>query len=166
MPRTFSNIAKEKNVLQTMKTETVNSKTHITNKDESIEESNDYEQQDNTKMSQKRNSADEDAFEDNKENIVQHTHKQDHNKPDNKRNSSRFKKCKVDETKNIDETFVNVSNAIINLLQCSKENNTNDVKTIDEAFVDYVRIHLENISEPEKSARKKLIIDALTEPLH
>lgn len=80
--------------------------------------------------------------------------------------ASKLKKSKIDQSKNIDETFTSISNAIINLLEDSKEQTGDNVKSVDQSFADYVRVHLENITEPEKSERKKLIIDALTAPLH
>jgi len=90
---------------------------------------------------------------------------QDRRKRNKEINASRFKRCKIDESKSIDDTFTNISNAIINLIESTKENTTYNIKTIDQSFADYIRVHLENIPEPEKSERKKMIIDALTKPL-
>ncbi|XP_032689570.1 uncharacterized protein LOC116852899 [Odontomachus brunneus] len=151
--RTFSNVEKKKNILQIIKnSEAINSITHDKKSNNESTDESDSEQQDTIKVPQKRNiSACQDVSQD-KENI-----EQDYN---------RRKKRKIDESKNIDETFTNISNAILNLLESSKENTTDNVKTIDQSFTDYIRVHLENIPEPEKSARKKLIIDALTAPIH
>ncbi|KYN08253.1 hypothetical protein ALC62_00764 [Cyphomyrmex costatus] len=152
--RTFSNIERKKNTPQFLKdTEAISEKNSNNGSAEELES----EWQDTIKVSQKRNiSACLDAVQDTAN--VQ----QDHNK---KRNVPRFKRSKIDESRNMDDTFTNISNAVMNFLESTKENTTTDVKTVDQSFVDYIRVHLENIPEPEKSARKKLLFDALIAPL-
>jgi len=156
--RTFSNFEKKKDTLQSIKnTEAV---THERNSNNESTDESEYEQQDAIKVPQKRNNnAYQDASQD-IENLEQDRHK--HNK---EINASRFKRRKIDESKSIDDTFTNISNAIINFIESTKENTTYNIKTIDQSFADYIRVHLENIPEPEKSERKKMIIDALTIPL-
>lgn len=109
-----------------------------------------YEQQDAIKVSQKRNSARQDTsvYSQDTENL-----EQNRNKRNEEINDSRFKKRKIDESKNIDDIFTNISNAIMNYLESSKENTINNVQTVDQSFIDYIRLHLQNIAEPEKSAR-------------
>lgn len=86
-------------------------------------------------MPQKRDiGASQDASQD-KENI-----EQGHNKRDKEINASRNKKRKTEQSKNIDETFTNISNAIMNLLESSKENSTDNVKTIDQSLIIFAYI--------------------------
>ena len=61
----------------------------------------------------------------------------------------------------MNDAFTNISNVVMNFLESTKENTTINVKTVDQSFVDYIRVHLENILVPEKSARKKLLFEAL-----
>lgn len=107
--------------------------------------------------SQKKNSASQDIFVDS----------QDTENRNKEKSNFRFKKRKINESKSIDDTFTNVSNAIINYLENSKENNqqTKNQQTVDHSFIDYIRVHLQNIPEPEKSARKKMLFEALVAPL-
>lgn len=81
--------------------------------------------------------------------------------PCQRKRASNFQQRKTEQT-SIDETFANISNTLMNYLESTKENVTNNVKTPDQSFGDYVRSCLELMLEPEKSVRKKLIIDALT----
>lgn len=95
----------------------------------------------------------------NQENLIQH------NKHTEEINTLKYKRRKIEQKKSIDDTFVDISNQFVTFLENSKENATDNVKTPDQSFAEYVRSHLEHISEPEKTARKKLILDALTTPL-
>lgn len=148
--RTFSNIEK-KNTLKSVEntSETVTREKNNNSTDES-----EYEQQD-IENSQKRNSASQDTFID-----FQDTENRNKGK-----SNLRFKKRKIDQSKSIDDTFNNVTNALMNYLESSKEKNTNNQQTVDHSFIDYIRVHLQNIPEPEKSARKKMLFEALVAPL-
>lgn len=53
----------------------------------------------------------------------------------------------------------------MNYLVSSKENIINNSQTVDQSFANYIRVHLQNIPEPEKSTRKKMSFEALTAPL-
>lgn len=160
---------KKKNILQSIKN--TEAETHEKNSNnESTDESN-CEQQDAIKISQKRNiNACQDAFQDTEnleQDVFQDMENLEHvNKRNEKINASKFKRRKINESKSIDDTFTNISTAIMDFLENTKENTTtNNITTVDQSFADYIRVHLENIPEPEKSARKKMIFDALTAPL-
>src|SRR5580765_6021232 len=79
----------------------------------------------------------------NQDNLIQQN-----NKCSQEINTSKYKKRKI-ETKSIDDTFTDISSTLINFLENSKENT--DPKTPDQSFAEYVRSHLEHISEPEKT---------------
>ncbi|KYN14662.1 hypothetical protein ALC57_13076 [Trachymyrmex cornetzi] len=108
--RTFSNIERKKNTLQSLKdTEAIHEKDNNNGSAEKLAS----ERQDTIKVSQKRNiSACLDAVQDTAN--VQ----QDHNK---KGNIPRFKRSKIDESRNMDDAFTNISNAVINFLENTKK---------------------------------------------
>jgi len=48
----------------------------------------------------------------------------------------------------MNDAFTNINNVVMNFLESTKENTTINVKTVDQSFVDYIRVHLENILVP------------------
>jgi len=48
----------------------------------------------------------------------------------------------------MNDAFTNISNVVMNFLESTKENTTINVKTVDQLFVDYLRVNLENILVP------------------
>ncbi|KYN08465.1 hypothetical protein ALC62_00543 [Cyphomyrmex costatus] len=156
--RTFSNIERNRrNTHQFIKDTTV--KQENNNNNESTSES-EYEQQNTVKVSKKRIiSTCRDTSQD-IENL-----EQDHSNRTKQINCSRFKRRKIEEARNIEDTLTNISKTILNFLK-STRNTSDNTRTIDQSFANYIRVHLENISEPEKTVRKKMIIDALTAPIH
>ncbi|XP_018338322.1 PREDICTED: uncharacterized protein LOC108746202 isoform X1 [Trachymyrmex septentrionalis] len=158
--RTFFNVERNRNALQFIKdTEAV---IHEDNNNESTSES-EYEQQNTIKVPQKRiiNMC-QDTSRD-MENLEQ-VYDRDSNRT-KQISGLRFKRRKIEDSKSIDDTLTNISKTILNFLKSTKKNTTDSIKTIDQSFANYIRVHLENISEPEKTVRKKMIIDALTAPI-
>lgn len=147
--KTICNIEKEKNILQSVKDTEAASLKNSDNESISFDES---EQQ--IKVSQKRNISGSGDVE---------NEEHDYNER-SKKNASRFKKQKINKTASIDDTFTDISHAILNFLN-TKENTADNIKSIDQSFADYIGIHLQSIPEPEKSIRKKKIFDVLTAPL-
>jgi len=115
--RTFSNFERKKDTLQSIKnTEAV---THERNSNNESTDESEYEQQDAIKVPQKKNNN---TCQDASQNIQ--NLEQDRNKHNKEINASRFKRRKIDESKSIDDTFTNISNAIINFIESTKENTT------------------------------------------
>lgn len=152
---TFTNVRSNKNAAQSVQNSKILSHCKLKNSDQSTSGS----ENEKYNMPQKENMS-KLSFQ-NQDNLIQ-----DNNKHSQEINTSKYKKRKIDEKKSIDNTFTDISNTILNFLENSKENTTHNLKTSDQSFAEYVRWHLEHMSEPEKAARKKLIIDALTTPLH
>ncbi|XP_012538708.2 uncharacterized protein LOC105838004 [Monomorium pharaonis] len=144
------------------RTKNIKNKKMVIHKKKSNNESTDglkCTQQNVIKIAPKRHSACQDKSQD------MENDEQNHDKCNEEINTSRLKRHKTDinESQSIDNKSTNSAN--MNSLESTKENSTNNTKTIDQSFVNYICVHLENIPEPEKSTRKKMIIDALTAPL-
>ncbi|XP_011161138.1 uncharacterized protein LOC105196748 isoform X2 [Solenopsis invicta] len=136
--------------------------TTVTHEKNSNNESDESECSQNiVKISRKRHSTCQNTSQENMEN-----NEQDLNRHNKEINTSKFKRHRNDESISIEDMDdTTVSNANANSLESTKENSTSNTRTIDQSFANYIRVHLENIPEPEKSTRKKMIIDALTAPL-
>lgn len=76
--------------------------------------------------------------------------------------SPKLKRRKLDETKQLEQTFFNMSNRILNYMDNSKENS---LLTADNAFMEFIKIQFANVPEHEKNMRRKLIMDTISTPL-
>ncbi|XP_036147872.1 uncharacterized protein LOC118647321 isoform X2 [Monomorium pharaonis] len=109
----------------------------------------------------------EDNGEKNKENMLENTsrnvtHKRTitekesyvlHTKP------VKYKKSKVDETKECNDIFTSVSQKIISALDNKNKSNEN------EAFAEFIIAHLASLPQSQQNIRKRMITDALFSPL-
>ncbi|XP_067205455.1 uncharacterized protein [Linepithema humile] len=66
----------------------------------------------------------------------------------------KYKKRKIDETKEFEKMFSSVTQKLVNVLDNKYENE-------DEAFSQFIIAHLSNLPQTEKNIRKKMITDAL-----
>lgn len=66
----------------------------------------------------------------------------------------KYKKRKIDETKEFENMFSSVTQKLVNVLDNKYENE-------DEAFSQFIIAHLSNLPQTEKNIRKKMITDAL-----
>lgn len=73
-----------------------------------------------------------------------------------------MKKRKVSESKELEQTLLQMSNKISNYMENHMEKK---VSTADDAFMEFIKLQFNNIPENEKNVRRKLIMDALTAPL-
>ncbi|XP_066585662.1 uncharacterized protein [Prorops nasuta] len=71
------------------------------------------------------------------------------------------KRCKIDETKSLESTLVNIGNSISNYIK-KKEENTYKA---DDAFINYLKAQFDTFDEKEKLKRKKMIMDVLIAPI-
>lgn len=78
--------------------------------------------------------------------------------------TSKYEEHRIDQLTSVDKISANIIK-LTNLLENLKKN-INEVKTPDQVFAEYISTVLKLMSEPEKSERKKLIIDALSKSLH
>lgn len=69
------------------------------------------------------------------------------------------KKGKLNETKELEQTFCNISNRIMNYMETSK------LPTTDDAFVEFIKIQLNTVPEHEKHIRRIMIMDAISTPI-
>lgn len=69
-----------------------------------------------------------------------------------------MKKRKVSESKELEQTLLQMSKKISNYME-------KKVSTADDAFMEFIKLQFNNITENEKNVRRKLIMDALTAPL-
>lgn len=77
----------------------------------------------------------------------------------NKENTApKMKKRKVDETKELEQTLVQMSNRISSYME-------KKVSTADNAFMEFLKVQFDSIPEKEKNMRRKMIMDALIAPL-
>lgn len=77
----------------------------------------------------------------------------------NKENTvPKMKKWKVNETKELEQTLVQMSSRIASYME-------KKVATADDAFMEFVRLQFTSIPEKENNIRRKMIMDALTAPL-
>ncbi|KYM94016.1 hypothetical protein ALC62_15373 [Cyphomyrmex costatus] len=72
-------------------------------------------------------------------------------------NSPKLKRQKMNETKQLEQSFFNMSNKIMNYMETSK--------SADNAFMEFIKIQFDSIPEYEKNIRRKMIIDAISTPL-
>lgn len=121
-----------------------------TNDNDDSTNGSENEKQDTINMPQRKNISA--STSENQNNLIQ----QNNNKRSQEINISKYKKRKFDQTKSIDNTFTDISNTVINFLENSKEDTTDNVKTPDQSFVEYVCSHLEYISESEKNSKKEI----------
>lgn len=83
----------------------------------------------------------------------------DNKKYFNKENvAPKHKKWKVDETKELEQSLVQMTQRISSYME-------NKSSTADNAFMDFIKVQFSTIPEKEKNARRKMIMDALTMPL-
>ncbi|XP_029178045.1 uncharacterized protein LOC114945872 isoform X1 [Nylanderia fulva] len=179
--RNFSNIKKKKNTFVSMK----NTSETVTCENNNSTDGSQYEQQDiknrhyavkprgihpetfyieDIKNSQKRNSESQDTV--------------DHLFPNNfikrRRTFSNIRK-KKNTHKSVEitsETVTRKNNNSTDKLEYelqdikdAQKRNSASQDMIDNSFIDYIRVHLQNTPEPEKSIRKKMLFEALVTPL-
>ncbi|XP_039310142.1 uncharacterized protein LOC105207291 isoform X2 [Solenopsis invicta] len=83
----------------------------------------------------------------------------DNKKYFNKENvAPKHKKWKVDETKELEQSLVQMTQRISSYME-------NKSSTAHNAFMDFIKVQFSTIPEKEKNARRKMIMDALTMPL-
>jgi len=70
----------------------------------------------------------------------------------------KMKKRKVNETKELEQTLVQMSHRISNYMETK-------VSTADDAFMEFIKVQFNNIPEQDKNMRRKMIMDALITPL-
>lgn len=70
----------------------------------------------------------------------------------------KIKKRKVDETKELEQSLVQMSQRICTYME-------KKTLTTDDAFMEFIKAQLNDIPEKEKHIRRKLIMDALTTEL-
>lgn len=68
-----------------------------------------------------------------------------------------MKKRKVNETKELEQTFVQMGQRISSYME-------EKVGTADDAFMEFIKIQFKSIPEKEKHIKRKMIMDILTEP--
>lgn len=66
-----------------------------------------------------------------------------------------MKKRKVSESKELEQTLLQMSKKISNYME-------KKASTADDAFMEFIKLQFNNIPESEKNVRRKLIMDALT----
>lgn len=72
--------------------------------------------------------------------------------------SSKLKRRKMDETKQLEQTFFNMSNRIVNYMETMDSSST-----ADHAFMEFIKVQFARISqENEKNIRRKQIMDAIS----
>jgi len=69
-----------------------------------------------------------------------------------------MKKQKVNETRELEQTLVQMNHRISNYMETK-------VSTADDAFMEFIKVQFKNIPEQEKNIRRKIIMDVLTLPL-
>lgn len=70
----------------------------------------------------------------------------------------KMKKRKVNKTLELEQTLIQMSDRILNYME-------KKVTSVDDAFMEFIKIQFNSIPEKEKNIRRKMIMDALTEPL-
>ncbi|XP_020298557.1 uncharacterized protein LOC109862827 isoform X2 [Pseudomyrmex gracilis] len=73
--------------------------------------------------------------------------------------SLKLKRGKMNETKELEQTFIDMSKTIKNYMETSKSS------TADNAFMEFIKIQFDSVPEHEKNIRRKLIIDTISAPL-
>lgn len=59
--------------------------------------------------------------------------------------------------------FLNISNRIVNYMETSQQDNHQI--TPDNAFIQFLKVQLDNVPEHEKNIRRKMMMDAISAPL-
>lgn len=77
---------------------------------------------------------------------------------------SKTYKRKMTETKELEQTFFNLSNKICNYMETSQQSYSQQ-SAPDDTFIEFIKVQLYNIPQNEKNIRRKMIMDAITEPL-
>jgi len=72
-----------------------------------------------------------------------------------------MKKRKVNETKELEQSMVQMSNRISTYMEkkvCTE-------RSADDAFMEFIKVRFNSIPDEEKDTRRKILIDTLTAPL-
>lgn len=77
-------------------------------------------------------------------------------------NFPKFKNRKMNETKQLEQTFLNISNNIMSYMETSNSKQC----TPDDAFIEFIKVQFNNIPEHEKNIRRKMIMDAMSTSLN
>lgn len=70
----------------------------------------------------------------------------------------------MNETKELEQTFFNLSNKISNYMETSQQSCSHQ-STPDDIFIEFIKAQLNNIPEHEKNIRRKMIMDAISTSL-
>lgn len=84
--------------------------------------------------------------------------------PDVLKCSPKLKKRKMNETKELEQTFFSLSNKISNYMETSQQS-CSQQSTPDDIFIEFIKAQLNNIPEHEKNLRRKMIMDAISTSL-
>lgn len=90
--------------------------------------------------------------------IEDNTYESQSNESNEENNTPKLKKQKVNKTMELEQMLIQMSHRILNYME-------KKVSSVDDAFMEFIKIQLNNIPEKEKNIRRKMIMDALTEPL-
>lgn len=103
-----------------------------------------------------QSATNESSNEENENVYKQHVHNIKNFKKENE--LSKMKKRKVNETRELEQTLVQMNHRISNYMETK-------VSTADDAFMEFIKVQFKNIPEQEKNIRRKIIMDVLTLPL-
>lgn len=81
--------------------------------------------------------------------------------PDVLKCSPKLKKRKMNETKELEQTFFSLSNKISNYIETSQQS-CSQQSTLDDIFIEFIKAQLNNIPKHEKNLRRKMIMDGST----